>query len=69
MTTNNQGQPAGRLQPTNKEWCISEFQPLRTIMAPPGSEGLIWISNQLAVVFEGGALPYRERWNSIEDRV
>jgi len=38
------------------------------IAAPPGAEGVTYNGNVLAVAFEGGALPYRERWRHLEDR-
>lgn len=41
-----------------------------TLMAPPGSEEIAFTEDGvLAVVFESGAYPYRERWDVIEDRV
>jgi hypothetical protein len=41
-----------------------------TLMAPPGSEEVVFSEDGLlAVAFEGGAYPYRERWDVIEDRV
>ena len=39
------------------------------VSMPPGSEGVAWDQQQLAVAFEGGALPYRNRWRLLEDRV
>lgn len=39
------------------------------IKAPPGSEGIAFDGHLLLMVFEGGALPYRERWQTIEDRM
>ncbi len=38
------------------------------ITAPPGAEGVAYNGTVLTVAFEGGALPYRERWRRIEDR-
>lgn len=39
------------------------------VSMPPGSEGVTWDQQHLAVAFEGGALPYRDRWRLLEDRV
>ena len=39
------------------------------IAAPPGAEGVTFDGQLLLSVFEGGALPYRERWNDLEDRM
>lgn len=39
------------------------------IAAPPGAEGVAYDGTMLAVAFEGGAMPYRQRWRWIEDRV
>lgn len=41
----------------------------RLITAPPGAEGVTYDGRRLAVAFEGGALPYRNRWQRIEDRI
>lgn len=49
---------------------VQDFPLIQHLKAPPGSEGLVWIDqNTLAIVFEGGALPYRNRWSTLEDRV
>lgn len=42
---------------------------LLTLHGPPGSEGVSWQGERWAVAFEGGARPYRQRWNDIEDRI
>lgn len=39
------------------------------VAAPPGAEGVSYDGRRLAIAFEGGAMPYRERWRRIEDRV
>ena len=40
-----------------------------TLKAPAGSEELVWLrDNLLAIAFEGGAYPYRTRWDRLEDR-
>lgn len=39
------------------------------ISTPPGAEGVSWDGERLAVAFEGGAMPYRERWGWREDRL
>jgi len=55
---------------TIPSWTLSEGNWTgTTIKAPPGSEGLAWNGKQLAIAFEGGAYPYRERWTKIEDRI
>lgn len=41
----------------------------KLIAAPPGAEGVTHDGRRLAVAFEGGAMPYRERWNRVEDRL
>ncbi len=41
----------------------------KLIAAPPGAEGVAYDGTMLAVAFEGGAMPYRQRWRWIEDRV
>lgn len=38
------------------------------VTAPPGAEGIAFNGSLLAVAFEGGALPYRQRWRRLEDR-
>lgn len=39
------------------------------VSTPPGAEGVSWDNERLAVAFEGGAMPYRERWRLLEDRL
>ncbi|UEX76748.1 hypothetical protein LMH63_12365 [Spiribacter halobius] len=39
------------------------------ISTPPGAEGVSWDGQRLAVPFEGGAMPYRQRWRWREDRL
>ncbi len=39
------------------------------IAAPPGAEGVAYNGATMAVPFEGGAMPYRERWRRLEDRL
>jgi hypothetical protein len=39
------------------------------VPTPPGAEGITYDGTTLAVAFEGGAIPYRERWRWIEDRM
>lgn len=48
---------------------LSEANHLETILAPPGSEGIIVMGNRATTVFEGGAYDYRDRWKTLEDRV
>ena len=53
-----------------RSWTLSEANRVGPVLrAPPGSEGVTWINGRLAVVFEGGAYPYRTRWARLEDRV
>jgi hypothetical protein len=49
----------------------SAHDPTREIhvSGPPGSEGIAFDGETLLTVFEGGAMPYRQRWGQIEDRM
>lgn len=42
---------------------------LNLIKAPPGAEGVAYNGTIMAVAFEGGAMPYRQRWRRNEDRM
>lgn len=39
------------------------------IKAPPGAEGIAYNGTLIVAAFEGGAMPYRERWRRNEDRM
>lgn len=50
-------------------WALLRATREMQIFAPPGAEGVSFDGQLLMSVFEGGALPYRERWGDIEDRM
>lgn len=50
-------------------WAVLPATREMQIFAPPGAEGIAFDGQLLLTVFEGGALPYRERWGHIEDRM
>lgn len=58
--------------PDGSEVAVQPLGPVtrtRLVPAPPGAEGVAHDGTRLAVPFEGGAMPYRQRWRRIEDRL
>ncbi|WP_440995862.1 hypothetical protein [Arhodomonas sp. SL1] len=63
--------PTVRLPDGTEIPVLTLFRPTREmrVHAPPGSEGISFDGRGLVTVFEGGAMPYRERWPDVEDRM
>lgn len=50
-------------------WALYDLTREIRIFGPPGAEGIAFDGEALLTAFEGGAMPYRRRWRTVEDRM